>query len=260
METELNVYAQRLAAAWSDAMVRIYEVTPNGRVTVWNDALALVTDTDFASLNLAVGRTPGVGPESLASLRSAAAEVGRSGLPWSIVVRGPVTGPVADLAAEFGLTERAGLPLMACAVGEAVLRADHEQSSSIRAVDASAHDVYTEALAAGFEAPEQMFGTLMGGGVLDLPETTGYLAGPEDRPTATGFLVRGTGVCQLLNIAVVPEARGHGLGRAMTARAMADGFAAGADTAMLISSAAGQAMYESMGFRLVEVWTSFTAG
>ena len=34
-----------------------------------------------------------------------------------------------------------------------------------------------------------MFGTLMGGGVLDLPETTGHLAGPKDRPTATGLLV-----------------------------------------------------------------------
>jgi len=260
METELEVYTQRMAAAWFDATVRIYDVTPNGRVTVLNDALALVTDTEFASLNLAVCRTPGTRPEALASLRSAAVEVGRAGLPWSIVVRGPVTATVADLAAEFGLTARDSMPLLACAADQGVLRADREQSASIRVVDASDQGIYTQALAAGFEAPEQMFGTLMGGGVLDMPETTGYLAGPGDRPTATGLLVHGTDVCLLLNIAVVPGARGHGRGRAMTARAMADGFAAGADTAILISSAAGQAMYESMGFRLVETWTSFTAG
>jgi hypothetical protein len=104
-------------------MRRICEVTPNGRATVWDDALALATDTDLASLNMAVCLTPEPGPESPASLRSAATEVARAGLPWSIVVRGPVTGPVADLTAEFGLTERGGMPLMACAVGEAVLRA-----------------------------------------------------------------------------------------------------------------------------------------
>jgi ribosomal protein S18 acetylase RimI-like enzyme len=113
-------------------------------------------------------------------------------------------------------------------------------------VNSSGHEVYTRALAAGFEVPERMSGTLMGGGVLDMPETTGYLAGPD----ATGLLVQGSGVCLLLNIAVVPEARGHGLGRAMTARAIPDGFAAGADTAILISSAAGRALYESMGFHL----------
>src|SRR5262249_14967911 len=142
--------------------------------------------------------TPNPGPESLESLSSAAAEVRGAGLPWSIVVRGAGTGPVADLAARFGLTERGGMPLMACAAGDAVLRADRERSTSIRAVNASEHDVYTRALAAGFEVPEKMFGTLMSGGVLGMPETTGYLAGPDVQPTATGLLVRGSGVCLLL--------------------------------------------------------------
>lgn len=246
--------------AWSDAMVRLYEVTPNGRVTVCGDALAMVTDTEIASLNMAVAQIPDPGPESLASLRSAAAEVARAGLPWSILVQGEATGRVADLAAEFGLIERGSMPFMACAADEAVLRADLGQSSSIRVVGASGHDLYTDTMAAGFEAPRQIFGSLMGGGVLDMPEATGYLGGPADRPTSTGFLVLGAGVCLVLNIAVVPEARGHGLGRAMTARAMADGFAAGAGTAILTSSAVGRPLYESMGFRLVENWTTFAAG
>jgi ribosomal protein S18 acetylase RimI-like enzyme len=61
------------------------------------------------------------------------------------------------------------------------------------------------------------------------------------------------------NLAVVPRARGYGLGRAMTERVMEDGFAAGAETAYLHSSAAGRPLYESMGFRLVQTWTTFTA-
>lgn len=237
-------------------MARVYAVTPNGRVTVWNDVLAMVTDTDFASLNMVVCLTPGFDEESL---RSAAAELAGTGLPWSIVAGGETTARVAELAAEFGLTERGELPLMACPAGEAVMRADAGASESIRAVGAAEHEVYTEALAAGFEVPVEMFGTLMAGGVLDMPETIGYLGGPADRPAAVGAVVSASGVCLLLNIAVVPEARGRGLGRAMTARAMADGFASGAGTAILISSAAGRKLYESMGFRLAETWTTFTA-
>jgi ribosomal protein S18 acetylase RimI-like enzyme len=63
----------------------------------------------------------------------------------------------------------------------------------------------------------------------------------------------------VFNIAVTPQARSRGLGRAMTARVMADGFAAGADTAYLHPSEAARPLYESMGFRVVQTWTTFTA-
>ncbi|GAA4250438.1 hypothetical protein GCM10022255_039070 [Dactylosporangium darangshiense] len=251
--------ADRVAGAWSDAMVRIYGENSNGRAVCDDGALALVSDAGFASLNTAFVATANPGPESLEPLRRAADDVRGAGRPWSIVVRGAATGPVADLAARLGLTQRGDLPLMACAATDAVLRAGREHSASVRAADAAEHDVYTRTVAAGFEAPAELFGTLMGADLLAMPKATAYLAGPPDRPTGTGLLVRGSGVCVLFNIAVVPGARGHGLGRALTARAMSDGFAGGADTAVLISSPAGRALYESMGFRLVETWTAFTA-
>lgn len=78
-------------------------------------------------------------------------------------------------------------------------------------------------------------------------------------PVATGLGVLGDAVIGVYNIAVVPAARGGGLGRAMTARVLADGFAAGADVAYLNPSAAGRPLYESMGFRVVATWTTFSA-
>lgn len=63
----------------------------------------------------------------------------------------------------------------------------------------------------------------------------------------------------VFNIAVVPSARGRGLGRALTEAALRDGVAAGADAAYLHASPMGRPLYEAMGFSLVETWTLFQA-
>jgi N-acetylglutamate synthase len=51
-----------------------------------------------------------------------------------------------------------------------------------------------------------------------------------------------------------PEHRGRGYGRAVTAKAVADGFEAGADLAWLQASQLGQPVYRAMGFRQVETY------
>ena len=71
--------------------------------------------------------------------------------------------------------------------------------------------------------------------------------------------MRTSGVVGVFNIAVVPSARGRGLGRALTETVLRDGIAAGADAAYLHTSAMGRPLYESMGFTLVETWTVFQA-
>jgi hypothetical protein len=102
-------------------------------------------------------------------------------------------------------------------------------------------------MAEGFEAPIDVFASLMGGNVLDAPGVTGYLAEVDGRPAATGLGVMSGGAVGVFNISVVPSARRRGLGRAMTVLVMADGFAAGADAAFLHPSRAGLPLYESLG-------------
>ena len=46
----------------------------------------------------------------------------------------------------------------------------------------------------------------------------------------------------------------------MTARAVAEGVAAGAHTAYLQASAMGYGVYERMGFRTAETWPSYYPG
>jgi len=251
---------KRLAAAWFDAITRMCDVTPKGWRAAHGDALALVSGGVIPALNVAASTTPDPGLASRNALDEAAAHVAGTGLPWSILVRGDASEPVAALAARHGLTERSDQLLMGCAAADAVLPAGPVGSTLIRPIGAAENKVYTGILAEGFGVPVHVFESLMGGDVLDAPGITGYLGETDGHLTATGMGVQGDGAVGVFNISVVGSARSRGLGRAMTARVMADGFAAGADAAYLTPSQEGLPLYRSMGFRVIETWTTFSAG
>jgi GNAT superfamily N-acetyltransferase len=76
----------------------------------------------------------------------------------------------------------------------------------------------------------------------------GYARG-EPVATSLGMLVdRSVGI---YNVSTIEPARRRGYGTALTARAIADGAAAGADVATLQASAMGRGVYERLGFRAV---------
>lgn len=245
--------ADRCAAAWLDANARLARVTPKGFYAEQGDAVALVNGCGIDVLNMAASIA--VRPD-LAALDAMAAEVARFGVPWSILVRAEAGDAVAELAARHGLTSRHDVVMMACAAGDAVLRAEDRQ---VQRVGSAASDAYSVALTEGFEAPADIFGSLMGGGVLDAPGFAGYLVELSGQPVATGLGIDGPGMIGVYNIAVVPRMRRQGIGRAVTARVLVDGFAVGADAAYLQSSTAGRPLYESMGFQQVDAWPRFTA-
>ncbi|SNY26086.1 GNAT family N-acetyltransferase [Paractinoplanes atraurantiacus] len=249
----MNFLPDRLAWAWAGAVQHLAQATPKGWRAERNGTGAVVTRAAVASLNAAysVDQEP-----DLEALDEMARAVSVLGVPWSIIVRAGAAQAAAGLAATYGLTARAKMPLMTCSAATAVLTAD---VFPIRPVGSDRSDAYTEALTAGFQAPAGTFGSLMGGGVLDQPGWTGYLAEIDGRPVATGLGVCGPDVIGVFNVAVDPSVRGRGLGRAMTARILADGFATGAAEAYLHPSTAARPLYESMGFRVIETWTEFTA-
>ncbi|MGQ5261945.1 GNAT family N-acetyltransferase [Micromonospora sp. ZYX-F-536] len=248
--------ADRMAAAYFDAIEVLCGVTPKGWYAERGTARAAVTHAAIAGLNVAYDTTP---EPDLGALDAMATEVGRQAPHWSIMVRGEAGDEIADLAARHGLMERSDLPLLACTADDIVFRAGAAQRTSVRRVGAAENDLYTRTLTESFEAPEGAFGSLMDGGVLDASSITGYLAEDSGRSAGTGLGMRTANVIGVFNIAVVPAARGRGLGRTITETVLLDGIAAGADAAYLQSSAMGRPLYESMGFRLVENWTVFQA-
>jgi ribosomal protein S18 acetylase RimI-like enzyme len=251
-EESMSNTADRCAAAWLDANVRLARATPKGFYAEQGDAVALVNGCGINSLNMVASIA--VEPD-LAALDAMAAQVARIGVPWSILVRAEARDAVAELAARHGLTGSHDVVMMARAAADAVLPAEDSQ---IRRVGSATSDVYTAVLAEGFEIPAAVVSSLMSGGVLDAPGFTGYLAEASGRPVATGLGIDSPGMIGVYNIAVAPGARRRGIGRAVTARVMVDGFAVGADAAYLQSSTAGRPLYESMGFQQVDAWPRFT--
>ncbi|MCG5452166.1 GNAT family N-acetyltransferase [Micromonospora hortensis] len=252
----MNITADRMAAAYFDAFETLCRMTPKGGYAERGTARAGVTQAGVATLNAAYDRST---EPDLAALDEMATEVGGQAAQWSIIVRGEADDQVAELAARHGLLERAELPVLACAADDLTFRAGSAERSLVRQVGAAENDLYTDALTRSFEVPEGLFGSLMGGAVLDADPITGYLAEESGRPVGTGLGMRTAGVIGVFNIAVVPSARGRGLGRVITETVLRDGIAAGADAAYLHTSVMGRPLYESMGFTLVETWTMFHA-
>ncbi|WP_443081156.1 GNAT family N-acetyltransferase [Terrabacter sp. Soil811] len=66
------------------------------------------------------------------------------------------------------------------------------------------------------------------------------------------------GAVGVFGIATPPEHRRRGLGRAVTARILADGVREGASLAFLGASPMGFGIYQRLGFRVAERWASIS--
>ena len=106
---------------------------------------------------------------------------------------------------------------------------------------------------AGFEMPsavtDQMAGIFRRMG--DRPDGPGryFVARLDGRPVAAAIGVVDGDAVGIYNVATIPEARGRGIGRAVTLAALIDGRARGATMAVLEASPMGRPVYERLGFR-----------
>jgi len=90
--------------------------------------------------------------------------------------------------------------------------------------------------------------------LLRLPGVRCYLGEAGGQTVTTGVGVTLGDFTGVFNIATPPAHRRRGHGAAVTARAVADGLAAGAKWAWLQSSPPGYATYTRLGFETVETW------
>lgn len=78
-----------------------------------------------------------------------------------------------------------------------------------------------------------------------------YLGTLEGHAVAASTAFLASGVAGIYNVVTLPSARRRGIGRAVTQRALRDARDAGYKVAILHSSAQGEPLYRSMGFRRV---------
>ena len=106
-------------------------------------------------------------------------------------------------------------------------------------------------LVAGFGMPApvgEAFGRFADLGFDDSLPTRGFLARLEGEPVATSLGVLAGGGLVILNVTTLAEARGRGIGRAVTLATMHAGAREGATLAVLQSTEPGFGVYRALGF------------
>ncbi|MGW3149554.1 GNAT family N-acetyltransferase [Streptomyces sp. NPDC001177] len=231
---------------------------PNGfyRMSAHGTA-ELVTGVPMALMNGVFSITPEADHEEVAAF---AASPNLESVAWSIQVRGEQPDPrIVRTAAAHGLEQRSTLPLMIKDLAEDDAEVSEGSTLRVRAVSGDDGDLYRTMLAAGFEGPADIFSAFTSSSIMDHVSMQGYIVESEGVPVATSFGVRVADQVGVFNIAVPPQHRRRGYGRAATAAVLRDAYLDGAHTAFLHASPMGVPLYEAMGFRMAEHWTVFSS-
>jgi N-acetylglutamate synthase len=167
-------------------------------------------------------------------------------LPWE-------DQALAALGPGRGMSPAGEIPLMVLE-NEALCQTDSPSELTIRELDPVEARIHSGLAAGAFEEPREYFDRLTPPEILALEGLHCYVGEVDGRPVTTGLGWTRADSVGIFNIATLEECRGRGYGGAITARAVADGFGAGATTALLQSSKSGYGVYESLGFRTVGRW------
>lgn len=79
-----------------------------------------------------------------------------------------------------------------------------------------------------------------------------YLGYWNGKPVATNILFNGAGVASVYGVGTLPEARGNGIGAAITLKPLQDAREQGYRYAVLFSTEMGYSVYQRLGFRPVD--------
>ena len=247
--------ADRAAKALIAAFRQLMDSLPGMHLKqIGPGVISLMSGLPIATLNGVF--TDAVRPD-VTDIDRAAAGLAGLPLPWSIQFRGEPEPAAERVAARYGLTARETLPLMVYRPesGQQAPPARESAAAAVRAAGQQDRADYTAALAAGMEAPPEIMTPFGSPEAFALPGGVPYLAREDGQIVSVGFGMFAGPITGIFNIATRPANRGRGYGRAVTSRIVADGIARGADLAYLQSSPDGYPLYESMGFRTVEMWT-----
>jgi GNAT superfamily N-acetyltransferase len=190
-------------------------------------------------------------------LEDALAEAQELRVPFSVMVRAGKTPAVEEATRRLGLTSTTDIPGMTVTPGELC----DPDVPGVKVIRVETADGLAQALAVGatgFGAPAELLASLYALEVAELEGLEHYLARKDGRDvsTAIGFTIdSATGI---FAVATPPEHRGRGYGAVVTAHAVREGFAVGADLAGLQSSPLGESVYRRLGFRDVQPYQVLT--
>jgi ribosomal protein S18 acetylase RimI-like enzyme len=256
-----------VAAAALDAnfaeLIRWYASRPGGEVLEAGDVTRCSTGLAFRSINCAVAidLDPATADERIADV---GAWFDARGLPWRWLV-GSTSRPL-DLGDRL---LRAGYDLVGDGAGMALDLGGFEPEPPPAGVEivtvddlaglATWADIQQRSLdldATRTRAWRDAHDRALSGEV----PLRDWIAHLDGNPVAAAALFVGGGVAGIYNVATVPEARGRGIGGAITAAALAEAVVRGERTAVLGASDMGYPVYRRLGFRDVSRLRSYAWG
>ncbi|MEU3186017.1 GNAT family N-acetyltransferase [Streptomyces sp. NPDC006923] len=245
------------ARAWMAALAMFAAAQPDGHYRAGAGGTSeLVTGAPLPFMNGVISTARNADADEIAAF---AASPKLASVTWSVQVRGEqIDERIVATAAERGLQQRKELPFMLKELGADDLLEPEADGVKIRRVLGDEEDLYRKAMATGFEGPEEVFTAFAVPSVMNHASMRAYVADVEGVPVATSFGVLVDDLVGVFNIAVSPQHRRRGYGRAVTAAVVRDAYQEGARTAFLHASTLGVPLYQTMGFRHAENWTLFT--
>ena len=207
-----------------------------------DDVTAIRSDVPFPLFNVVSGAR--FGAEAATRAGELADSYVAAGLPWMWWLTPSTTSiAIEDVLEARGLA-RGDVPGMYCDLeGTPAGRELPGVSLSARPDDSAFIDV----MLGGFGIPE-LFREPLTVVMEQFPDVINVLASLDGRPVACGTAYLTGATAGLYNIATLEEARGRGIGYALTVELMARSRSAGATHAVLHASESGRAVYERAGF------------
>jgi N-acetylglutamate synthase len=254
--TAMAAGADAAAAAVGATWEHLTSAVPGAWSLRDGGAIAWVSGVALPTLNGVWAERADPDPDAVAALLD---RVTATGLPYCLQLRPGASPPLAGLAVARAMILAEEIPLMVMADPAAVMRARPPAGLELRELSPEQAWLHAAAAAAGFGVPAELFVQLITPGILRLPGVRCYLGECDGEAVTTGLGVTLGDFTGVFDIATPPEHRRHGYGAAVTARAVADGLAAGAKWSWLQSTAAGYATYARLGFQTVETWPCWIA-
>ena len=162
-------------------------------------------------------------------------------------------GPeVGRLLVARGLAAAEGATAMAADLATVPGDVPRPDGLTIEAVDDRAtFATWIRLMRIGFGIPERAEPRLLDlfAAVGTAPQVRAYLAFLDGRPVATSQLFVGAGVAGIYNVTCLPEARGRGIGTAITLAPLLEARRRGYEMAVLQASDLGRPVYRRLGFR-----------
>jgi|LauGreDrversion4_2_1035121.scaffolds.fasta_scaffold333908_2 ribosomal protein S18 acetylase RimI-like enzyme len=217
-------------------------------VTLDHRYVRLVSGEPHPLGNLAVMESIG----DVSAVSEAAAPLQSLAMPSAVILPGVASREVVERLSAMGFLEREKSPAMVLDL-DALTRPTRPPDAVFEALDSGAQgEEWVETLAEGYGIPVGVARRFLPTPVPDgagLPSPVAlYGIRMGRRLVACSACALGDGVAGIYCVATIPEARGRGLGRSVTAEPLRRARELGFRQAVLQSSSEGHRMYQQMGF------------